>query len=168
MNYASYITTFLFSALVISSAESQNQPVPPKIEQSFESLYPKAINALWQDQPVNNTTRQVFFDCNCTEGSGHLKITFDANGNVVDKDIVITVKDLPGDVTSYIESNYPDNGFMYGEITKIYVNTGTPNYRVELLQANPDGTVTQGGWVYILKFKASGEFISMDKRLQNN
>jgi hypothetical protein len=168
MNYTRYLTTFLFIALIICTAKSQNQPVPPKIEMAFDSVYPKATYALWEDQALNNTNRRVSFNCNCQEGSGHLKITFDANGNIVNKDMDISKNDLPGNIINYIESNYPNTGFMYGEITKVAINTGTPSYRVELLQMNPDGTVTDGGWIYILKFTSSGEFISVDKRLQNN
>ncbi len=168
MNYVKYIATFLFTLIAIGSAYSQNQPVPPKIQHTFDSLYPKAANSRWEDQPVNTTTRRVNFNCNCTEGNGYLRITFDVKGNIVNKDIDIYEKDLPAAITNYIENNYPASGFRYGETSKQTNDSGNSNYRVELLQTNPDGNVTDGGWIYILKFKESGEFISVDKRLQNN
>ncbi|HTA28516.1 MAG TPA: hypothetical protein VK809_12055 [Bacteroidia bacterium] len=168
MNYKRYIAVFVFTVLVVICCQSQNQPVPPKIQHALDSLYPKAANTRWEDQPVNTTTRRVNFNCNCTEGNGYLRITFDVNGNIVNKDIDISEKDLPASVTNYIENNYPGSGFRYGETSKQTTNSGGYNYRVELLQTNPDGNVTDGGWIYILKFKASGEFISVDKRLQNN
>lgn len=168
MNYKKHLVVLAFAILLVNYCQSQNQAVPPKIESKFDSLYPKATNVRWEDQPLNNTNRRVSFDCNCTEGLGQLKITFDANGNVLIKDIVIPKNALPGNILSYIENNYPNSAFKYGEITKSSKNTGDPIYRVELLQTNPDGSVTDGSWIYILKFKSSGEFISVDKRLQNN
>jgi hypothetical protein len=92
---------------------------------------------------------------------GHLTITFDTSGNILIKETIIYKQDLPAGITSYIENNYPNN-FEYGNITKIN-NKGDISYRVDLKQAVPDGNATSG-YVYILKFKASGEFISVDKR----
>ncbi len=168
MNYTKFITTILFTALIVAYCQSQNQPVPPKIEQALKALYPQAANTLWADSPVNSNTRQVIFECNCTEGLGHLKITFDTVGTVLTKEVDISMKELPVAITDYVDNNYPSSGFTYGETAKVSGNTNDVTYRVELLQINGDGNVTVGGWVYILKFKASGEFISVDKRLQNN
>ena len=80
--------------------------------------------------------------------SSHLKITFDINGNIQNKDIYITEKDLPGNSVGYIENNYP-NGFKYGAVIKNINKNGEMSYRVEMLQTNPDGTIANNSLIYL-------------------
>jgi hypothetical protein len=162
-----YIIALVFSLFVINSAKSQNNPIPPKIELIFDTLYPSASNVYWDKKALSNGDLLVSFDCSgCKEGM-HQKITFDNNGNIQNKDIYITEKDLPGNIVNYIENNYP-NGFKYGNIIKNINNSGEMSYKVNMLQTNPAGDVTNGGWIYSFTFKASGEYVSMEKQLQEN
>jgi len=135
----------------------------PKVLVKFNSLYPKATAVFWHEKRLPDSVQRVDFDCNCQEGIGHLVITFDTTGGILEKDILVSVKYLPGNILNYIENNYP-NGFKYGDIDKINDNSGGISYQVTLLQTNPDGDILSGGWTYILKFKASGEYISVEKR----
>jgi hypothetical protein len=93
---------------------------------------------------------------------GHLTITFDTSGVVTNKKLLIYKQSLPENVVSYIENNYP-NGFKYGAINKTTNSEGEITYSVNMLETTPDGNVINGGWTYILKFKASGEYISVEK-----
>jgi len=167
MNNTRYIIALIFSVLIINCAKSQTKIVPPKIELKFDSLYPSATNVYWDDKALNNGDIQVSFDCSgCKEGF-HQRITFGMNGNIHDMDIYITEKDLPGSSVNYIENNYP-NGFKYGYIIKNINQSGGVSYKVEMLQTNADGTIARGSMVYIFTFKASGEYVSMEKQLQGN
>jgi hypothetical protein len=159
-----HIITLLFTVLLISCCQSQNKNIPAKkIETKFDSLYPHAINIIWYAKDAPGSVQGVGFDCNCPEGTGHLVLTFDTNGNIESKNVFISEKDLPGNIVAYIESNY-SSGFKYGDIVTLIENNKEMGYKVNLLQVNPDGDPVSGGWTYILKFKATGEFISLDKR----
>ncbi len=131
------------------------------MEMKFDTLYLYAANIAWNKRLPSDNIQVVEFDCKCQEGLGHLIITFDTTGNILNKDILISKQDLPAPITTYIENNYP-NEFEYRSIIKT-MNKGEISYTVYMKQAVPDGNATSG-WTYILKFKESGEFISVDKR----
>jgi len=166
MNYVKHIAAFLFTVFIVTFCQSQNishgNVVPPaKVQLKFDSLYPHAYNMDWRIRQKNENAQVVSFDCNCEEGLGHVIITFDTNGTILNKDTRIHKQDLPGSSIDYIANNYP-NDFEYGDITKTN-KEGEISYRVDMKQIVPDGNATSG-WIYILKFKASGEFISVEKR----
>jgi len=166
MNYIRHLAIFFFTLIIVTCCKSQttshgNVVPPAKVQSKFDSLYPHAFNMAWVLRQKNENAQVISFDCNCQEGLGHLTITFDTNGNIMSKETRINKQDLPKNATDYITNNYP-NEFEYGNITKIN-NEGGISYRVDLKQVVPDGNATSG-YVYILKFKASGEFISVDKR----
>lgn len=166
MGYIKHLGTFLFSVIIVVCCEGQTMShgnvVPPaKVQLNFDTLYPYAYNMDWHLRQKNENAQVISFECNCGEGLGHLTITFDTNGNIISKETRVNKQNLPGNSIAYIEDNYP-NEFEYGTITKIN-NGGEISYLVELKEAEPGGNATSG-WTYVLKFKASGEFISMDKK----
>ncbi len=167
MNTKNWLAAFLFVLLLTNLCYSQNtiagNTVPPtKVELKLASLYPHAFDINWHVRKMGEKIQVVTFNCNCQEGLELMTITFDTAGIILRKDIRISKNDLPGTILSYITSNYT-NGFIYGDIIKIDDN-GTVSYTVILLQASPAGEPVSGGWTYILKFKVSGEFISVDKK----
>jgi len=166
MNYVRYIAAFLFTVMIVNCCQSQttvhgNVVPPAKVQLKFDSLYPHAYNMNWRLRQKDESVQIISFDCNCEEGTGHLTITFDTNGTILGKETRIYKTSLPGTIINYIENNYPNN-FEYGDITKIK-NEGETSYKIDLKQDVPDGNATSG-WTYTLKFKASGEFVSVDKR----
>jgi hypothetical protein len=166
MNIKSPTAILALLLLTVYSCKSQNKIISHKIEERFDSLYPSALNVRWENTSLKSISQQVNFDCNnCKEGINQT-ITFDTNGSILNKDILISEKDLPAGSISYIENNYP-NGFKYGHINKNISRGGQISYQVDMLQTDPDGTPTSGGWVYVLKFSSSGEFISLEKRMSN-
>ena len=136
---------------------------PPNVESKFNILYPTAANIVWTPKNPSDTVQGVEFNCHCPEGSGHIILAFSLNGKVISKDVFIAKQDLPSGITNYIQDNYPNN-FNYAAIEKIYSGSDVVGYKIEMRQANADGTPATGGWTYILRFKASGEFISEEKR----
>jgi len=162
------LLSLAFALLIANSCQCQNKDytliIPPKVEVKFDSLYPHASNINWSKRHTSDNIQVVEFDCKCDEGIGHLTITFDTNGIITNKEILIYKQDLPENVGSYIENNYP-NEFKYGAIDKTLNSQGEITYTVELLQVTPDGNAVNGGWTYVLKFKGSGEYISMEKTM---
>ncbi len=161
------IAALLVWLFITPYCQSQNKEygnvIPPvKAETSLDSLYPKAYNMNWHLRQKNENLQAVTFDCSCQEGLGLLTIVFDTSGNIITKDVLISKNDLPDKILDYITSNYP-TGFMYGNANKI-IDGREISYRVNLFQTTPSGDPVSGGWTYILKFKNSGDFISMDKK----
>jgi hypothetical protein len=164
MIYRKHIATFLFMGIITCCLGQSNEYkviIPPKVELKLNSLYPYAANIAWSKRLPTDNTQTVDFDCKCPEGLGHLTITFDTNGTILNENILISKQDLPAAIITYIENNYP-NEFEYGNIFKLNA-TGDISYRVDMKQTVPDGNATSG-WIYVLKFKGSGEFISVEKR----
>jgi hypothetical protein len=167
MKTKNWCVAFLFILFFEGLCHCQNMTdgtttPPTKVEVKFDSLFPHAYNINWHLRQKDEKIQVVTFDCNCQEGLEPMTITFDMSGNIVRKDIRISKNDLPATVSSYITNNYP-NGFIYGDVIKIN-DDGVLSYTVILLQASPAGEPVSGGWTYILKFKASGEFITLDKK----
>ncbi len=159
---------FFFILFITCYCQSQNKKygysIPPtKVKIVFDSLYPKASNMGWGLRDTNQNIQSVSFDCNCSEGLGHLIITFDTNGAVLSKVIFINKSDLPANIQDYIQNNYT-TGFKYGDISRLTTQNKEITYTVELLQVTPAGDAVSGGWRYFLKFKGTGEFISVEKR----
>ena len=167
MNYERYIATFFLAGFIITCCHSQttaygNVIPPTKVQLKFDSLYPHASNMAWRLRQKGENAQVISFDCNCEEGMGHLTITFDTNGTIMNKNTLISKQDLPATIIDYITNNYP-NEFEYREVTKITTNSGELTYRVEMKQTVPDGNATNG-WIYVLKFNGTGGFISQEKR----
>lgn len=164
MCYLKYIAGFFFTILLSSFCNGQNIVVPPPdVEAKLNALYPHAGNTEWYQKNPTDTVQAVEFNCNCSEGLGHIVMSFSLKGRVLSKDLFIDKKDLPQNITGYIENNYPNN-FNYNAIEKIFSGNDVAGYKIELRQLNADGTLATNGWTYILRFKASGEFISEDKK----
>ena len=166
MKYTRYVISLAFAFLIANYCQSQDKEyaviIPTKVEIKFDSLYPQSSNINWNKRHASDNIQVVEFDCRCDEGMGHLTITFDTIGIITNKEILIYKQNLPENIISYIENNYP-NGFKYGAIDETINNQGEITYSTDMLQTTPDGNVINGGWTYVLKFKASGEFISVEK-----
>jgi|GEM_PF-5132826 len=164
MHHTKYIIAFVLILLITPYCQSQNKVIPPdSVEAKLNILYPHAINIQWYPKNPSDTVQGVAFDCNCPEGLGHIIMSFSLKGRVLSKDLFINKSDLPATIINYIENNYPNN-FNYNAIEKIFSGNDVVGYKIEMRQLNADGTPATTGWIYILRFKASGEFISEDKK----
>ncbi len=164
MHYTKYSIVLGLLLLITPYCQSQNKVIPPdEVEAKLNALYPQASNIEWYSKSPSDTVQGVAFDCNCLEGSGHIILSFSLKGRVLSKDLFINKRDLPANIISYIENNYPNN-FNYNAIEKIFSGSDVVGYKIEMKQLNADGTPATTGWTYILRFKASGEFISEDKK----
>lgn len=167
MNNKRFIVILIFTMLIINLCRSQtrgngNVLPPAKVELNFDSLYPHAYDIDWHLRQKGENAQSVTFNCNCQEGLGIMTVTFDTSGHIIKKAILISENTLPQVILDYVTSNYP-SGFMYGATFKI-IDKSEISYTVNLLQATPAGDAVNGGWTYILKFTAKGEFISLDKK----
>lgn len=169
MKYTRYLASLAFTFFIVTCCRGQDKDyriiIPSKVEVEFDSLYPHASNIDWNKRHPSDNIQVVEFDCKCDEGIGHLIITYDTNGTVTNKETLIYKQNLPENVISYIANNYP-NEFKYGAIYKTSSKEET-TYTVDMLQTTPSGDALNGGWIYRLKFKSSGEFISVDKVMAN-
>jgi hypothetical protein len=139
----------------------------PKIKATLYTLYPNASNVHPDRSYVNDSIQLVGFRCNCKEDSGLIAIAFDTNGNWLYKDIFISVKKFPIDITTYLVINGLQN-YTYDKevIMKIINSNGEISYSINIAPPPVEGP-TCGFWYYVLKFKSSGEFISKEKRFAN-
>jgi hypothetical protein len=155
-----YILICTFSLLIINHCKSE---IFPKAKVKIDSLYPNAtIGNMWMKSPHDNT-QDIEIKCNCQEFSGRMIITFDTNGNLLNKDMYVnSLKNLPDSILSYIkknisETNRIDNGYMVKSIN----NKGEVNYSIQMLKRSTNAY--QATEWYIIKFKSNGEFISKEK-----
>lgn len=163
-SYRRYILIAFCCFFFIFKGQGQNVIIPPdKVEGAFKILYPYAGSIDWYPKHPGDSVQGVEFDCNCPEGLGHIVMTFNLNGDVLSKEVAIAKKDLPESVINYIDNHYPDN-FSYDIVEKIFAKKTFVGYKIEMHQLAPDGSHAKTGWTYILRFKASGEFISEDKQ----
>ncbi len=168
MKYKCWLATFTFSLFIVSYCQSQNRKlILPKIQAAVDTLYPQAFNLTPEISRTTDPFQSVTMMCNCPEGTGKLDITFDTLGHIINKDIYISIKDLPAPIIDYMQSNYA-TGFTYNDYLVKSINKSKElSYKVYAHQQNSDGNLEPGTLVYLLKFNSSGEFISLDKELQD-
>lgn len=170
MNSKRYLFTFLFTLLIVSYCESQFIPyrkeILPKIRAKIHSLYPRATNIRpGENSHIQDSTQVVTFKCNCPEDSNRFFITFDTNGNLLNEDIYLPIKYLPDTIASHIKRDTAKH-YRYSDIIiKSLNNRGEVFYSISKWKII-DGPMA-GNWIYILKFKDTGEYISTRKRWQN-
>ncbi|HXB12032.1 MAG TPA: hypothetical protein VNZ45_08615 [Bacteroidia bacterium] len=138
----------------------------PKVKANLHRLYPNASHIYPAPSRVNDSIQLVRFNCNCKEDSSFMDITFDTNGNWIHKDIMISIKKLPTYIFTYLIDNGSQN-YEYNEnvIMKSVDNKGEISYSINIAE-KVEGPMI-GRWIYVLKFKSSGEFISKEKRWVN-
>lgn len=122
--------TVLFLALgfVISAKaqEVKNADVPPAIKSSFLKLFPNAVVEKWEKE--GNGFEAEFHD-NKTE----MSVSFGPNGQLLQTEQEIEVKDLPSGIADYAAKNL--SGKKIKEASKITDPKGHVSYAAEI-----DGT----------------------------
>lgn len=170
MHLKRYIIILVLAMPVVSYCQSHYMPyrreVLPKIAAKIYALYPHASNIRPADNShIHDSIQLVKFKCNCPEDLNRFYITFDTNGNLLRKDIDISIKYLPQSIAAYIKRDTAKCYIYSDRITKSINNKGEVFYCISKWQEIEGPSV--GNWIYILKFKASGEYVSTEKRWQN-
>jgi hypothetical protein len=155
----------LFIVTICQSQRIQYQTkLLPKVKQKLDSLYPNATEITFTQYPKLNISQTLWINCNCPETSDGIILTFDTNGNLLNKDIYfLDLKNLPDTIVNYIKKNASpsvrfDNRFMIKSIT----NKGEISYSIMMYQRYPGISLNTDR--YILKFKSTGELISKEKQ----
>lgn len=155
--------------LIVHYCQSQNNirtAILPKIKAKIDFLYPNAANIHAGDiSRVLDSTQLVFITCNCSEGLGDMYITFDTNGNILNKVVFISKNDLPDSITHYINRDTTKRVRYIDRAIENVDNKGNIYYKISKLY-DFDGP-SDGNWIYVLKFNKDGGYISEEKQWHN-
>src|SRR5580698_9226085 len=97
--------------LVASFCQSQGikyrDKIRPKVKAKLDSLYPYATSDIVLfDKYVSDTTQEIRINCHCDETKGMIKLVFDTNGNLLNKEIhFTTINGLPDTIVNYMKRN---------------------------------------------------------------
>ena len=106
----SVILMIIFLSTTSFAQKMMPDKVPANVKQAFMKEYPKAMESGWR---MAKDDYQVMFSLN---GNKHAA-KFDKNGQWVDKEERIALKDLPMEITSAISKNF--TGFKAYEAEKV-------------------------------------------------
>lgn len=164
-NLIKYLMGFIFFSPVICCSQSNKNPysetIRPNIKAKLDSLYPKAtLQVVLNDKYVSDSTQVIEVTCHCDETSGMIIMTFDTNGNFLNKEVHYhSQKNLPEAIVKYVQKNTNDSvKFAPNYMEKYYNNKGEVSYGI-MEDYSPNDWTYQG---YMLKFKPDGELISKE------
>ena len=115
----------LLLVFAISACQSVKPEAPASIQEAFKKLHPEATILQWNDEsPV--------WEAKYKEGNEKGAVSFDANGEVTETELVINEVELPNSpaIREYIKSNYPDEKIKGCE--KITLANGTVTYEIQI------------------------------------
>lgn len=115
----------LLLALAISACQSSKPEAPASIQNAFKKLHPEATILQWNDEsPV--------WEAKYKEGNEKGAVSFDANGEVTETELVIDEIQLPNSpsIPEYVKANYPGEKIKGCE--KITLASGTVTYEIQI------------------------------------
>jgi hypothetical protein len=115
----------LLLAFAISACQSSKQEAPASIQDAFKKLHPDATILQWNDEsPV--------WEAKYKEGNEKGAVSFDANGEVTETELVIDEAQLPNSpvIPEYIKANY--SGEKIQGCEKITLANGTVTYEIQI------------------------------------
>jgi hypothetical protein len=115
--------------------------VPAPVVSSFHKMYPDLKDYQWNLEDGNY---EAEYDVNKMEAA----VSFDKNGNLIETEKEIAVKDLPAGCAAYVSKNYP--GTTIKEASEITDAKGVKTYEAE----------TKAG---DLVFDTNGNFLKLEK-----
>jgi len=163
-----YIMVLALTLFIVPFCQSQRiqyqTKLLPNVKQKLDSLYPNATEITFTQYPKLNTSQKLWLNCNCPESSDGIILTFDTNGNLLNKDIYfLDLKNLPDTFVNYMKKNAsPSVRFDNHYLVKSINNKGKISYSIMMYQRYPGISLNTD--VYILKFESTGELISKEKQ----
>jgi hypothetical protein len=152
-----FITIIIMIVYIVPFCHGQNTQysykLRPKVKAKLDSLYPHATSDIvLYDKYVSDTTQEIRINCHCDETKGMIKLVFDTNGNLLNKEIhFTTINGLPDTIVNYMKRNTSKNCiFPKDYMIKIINNKGEISYGIILQEFATE---------YLLWFKGSGEFM---------
>lgn len=109
----------------ISACQSSKSEAPAAIQDAFKKLHPDATILQWNDEsPV--------WEAKYQEGNEKGAVSFDANGEITETELVIDEVQLPNSplIPEYIKTNYPEEKIQGCE--KITQANGTVTYEIQI------------------------------------
>jgi hypothetical protein len=117
MMVAAMITSLTFAQKL------QEKDVPASVKTAFQKNFPQAKVEKWEKEDDHF---EVEFELNASEQS----VLFDAQGNLLETEVEITIDQLPNNISDYIKANY--KGHSVKEAAKMTDAKGTVTYEAEI------------------------------------
>jgi hypothetical protein len=119
------VNLILLLVFAIAACQSSKTEAPATIQDAFKRLHPDATILQWNDEsPV--------WEAKYKEGNEKGAVSFDANGEVTETELVIDEAQLPNSpvIPDYIKTNYPGEKIQGCE--KITLAGGTVTYEIQI------------------------------------
>jgi putative PepSY-like beta-lactamase-inhibitor len=133
----------LLCSMFIIAAHAQKieaSKVPAAVRESFQKNF-TGITPTWEKEKGN-------YEAGFKSKGESMSAVFDANGNLLEKEVAIKVSELPPSILSYIKEHY--KGATVKEAAKITKADGTINYEAEVNKMD-------------VVFDANGKFLKEEK-----
>lgn len=155
---------FAFLMTLINCCKSQSNQykskLRPRVAAKLDSLYPNATKNLVESDSI----QKLDINCHCPETVGMIILTFDTNGNLLNKEVhyyyASIIKYLPDTIVGYMNKNASSTvKFNSNNMFKRINNKGEILYGIVSYESPHSWSET----AYTLWFKPSGELISKEE-----
>jgi hypothetical protein len=103
---------------------AQNVDVPKKVQDKFMKLYPKTKEVKWSMESKNE------FEAEFKEDSKSISVVINTEGELLETETQIDVKDLPNSVVPFVMENY--KGYKITEAAMIIDDKGILTFEAEI------------------------------------
>lgn len=117
------IFAVIFFAACADAQKISEDKVPGAAVSALHKLYPDVKEYKWYNEDGN-------YEAEYEVSEMEAAVSFDANGNVVETELEIPIKNLPAAIAEYISKNY--SGAKIKEATEIRDSKGTKMYEAEI------------------------------------
>ena len=121
------MTTLCLGLSSVYAQKIKEADVPAAVKEGFKKSFPTAKVKEWEKEDDNF---EAEFDLKKVETSA----LFDANGNLIQTEVEITLKELPKAIIDYLSKN--EAGKKIKEAAKITDNKGVISYEAEVTEAD--------------------------------
>ncbi|MEO8210612.1 MAG: PepSY-like domain-containing protein [bacterium] len=118
-----FVVCILGIALSVNAQKLKESDVPSAVQTSFSSMYPDTKKVKWE---MEDGKYEAEFQQNNVETS----VLFDANGTYIQKEVEISISELPDAVRNYVSANL--SGQKIAEASKISDAGGIITYEAEI------------------------------------
>ena len=114
------IASIIFSITLFA----QNVDVPQKVQNEFSKLYPNTKQVKWSKESKDE------FEAEFKENGNPTSDIINSEGEFMQKETKIDIKDLPKEVEPFVMKNYKD--YKITEVAKIVDDKGVLTYEAEI------------------------------------
>jgi Putative beta-lactamase-inhibitor-like, PepSY-like len=137
------VSIFLLCSMIMIATQAQKveaSKVPAAVKESFQKNF-AGMTPTWEMEKGN-------YEAGFKNKGESMSAVFDANGNLLEKEVAIKVSELPAPILSYVKQHY--KGATVKEAAKITKADGTINYEAEVNKMD-------------VVFDADGKFLKEEK-----